>query len=112
MLYDIQRIGRQRTPTWLLALRHLAGTVTQEAHHMIGSLHLLITGANAPPDKQGVGGLQHKHIVGVQTGSRRLGLREHMRTGEKSEMSAQCLLRMRQQHKSMYWQTAHLHSPG
>lgn len=108
-------IGPQRKLTRLLALCDLSGTASQKAHHMLGSVQLLITGTNAPPDKQSCWGFQHEHIVGVQVGSAGLDLREkHVDPvrGRLLKMSAQWPTRMQQHHQWVCWQTANLHSPG
>lgn len=69
--------------TWLLALWHIAGTTTQESHHMLGCFHLFIAGAHATPHKQATWRFQHKNIVGVQIGGSSLDLRNH--TSERSK---------------------------
>lgn len=62
--------------TWLLALGHITATATQETHHVLGGGHFLLAGTHPPPHKHGGGRFQHKHVIGVQEGSRGLYLRE------------------------------------
>lgn len=65
------------TPTRLLALWHHSGTLSsQERGDMLCRSHLLLSGPHSPPQEHSVRGLQHKHIIGVQEGSRGLYLRE------------------------------------